>query len=82
MRRRNLRLICFDLDNTLYDYGMAEAEAEAHIAGIIAKSIGLKSLLRFLMPSILLRESICIAMLNQENIQGGSGWRRQQAGLG
>src|SRR3989338_5867834 len=44
MRRRNLRLICFDLDNTLYDYGMAEAEAEAHIAGIIAKSIGLKPL--------------------------------------
>lgn len=36
---RKIRIVCFDLDNTLYDYGIAEAEAEAHIASIIARKI-------------------------------------------
>jgi len=35
MKKKCIRLICFDLDNTLYDYSSAEAEAEVHIAGII-----------------------------------------------
>jgi len=30
--KRKIRLICFDLDNTLFDYRSAEAETEAYIA--------------------------------------------------
>jgi 2-haloacid dehalogenase len=30
--KRKLSLICFDLDNTLYDYSTAEAQTEAYIA--------------------------------------------------
>ncbi|MGV8151074.1 MAG: HAD family hydrolase [Candidatus Woesearchaeota archaeon] len=32
-------MICFDLDNTLCNYGSAEAEAEAHIASILSKEV-------------------------------------------
>lgn len=38
-KRREIKLICFDLDNTLEDYGSAESEIEAHIAEIIHKKI-------------------------------------------
>ena len=37
--RKEVKLICFDLDNTLYDFGSAEAEAEAHLAEIIHRDI-------------------------------------------
>ena len=36
-KKRKIKLICFDLDNTLYDYGIAEAETEAYIAKIICE---------------------------------------------
>lgn len=40
LKKKKLKLICFDIDNTLVDYGMAESEAEAHISSILAKSTG------------------------------------------
>lgn len=37
---KKLKLICFDIDNTLVDYGTAESEAEVHISEILSKSTG------------------------------------------
>jgi putative hydrolase of the HAD superfamily len=36
-KKRVIKLICFDLDNTLYDYGTAEAETEVHMAVMISE---------------------------------------------
>lgn len=44
LRRQKLKLICFDLDNTLYDFGSAEAETEAHISEILSKKIGKRTI--------------------------------------
>lgn len=41
--KKKIKLICFDLDNTLCDYGTAEAETEAYIAQLIADKIEAKS---------------------------------------
>ncbi len=38
-RKKEINLICFDLDNTLEDYGAAESETEAHVAEFINKKI-------------------------------------------
>ncbi|HIH31404.1 TPA: HAD family hydrolase [Candidatus Woesearchaeota archaeon] len=32
-----LKLVCFDLDNTLYDFALAEAETEVYLAELISK---------------------------------------------
>lgn len=40
LKNKRLKLICFDIDNTLVDYGMAESEAEAHISKMLSKSTG------------------------------------------
>ncbi len=40
LKKKRLKLICFDIDNTLVDYGMAESEAEAHISKMLSKSTG------------------------------------------
>ncbi len=39
-RKNKLRLVCFDIDNTLFDYGMAEAESDAHICEVLSKKTG------------------------------------------
>lgn len=44
LKKKKLKLICFDIDNTLVDYGMAESEAEAHISELIAKATGKKTI--------------------------------------
>lgn len=40
LKKKKLKLICFDIDNTLVSYGMAESEAEAHISELLTKSTG------------------------------------------
>lgn len=42
--RRKLKLICFDIDNTLFDYGMAEAESDAHICEVLSKKLRAKTM--------------------------------------
>jgi len=37
--KRRVHLVCFDLDNTLCDFGAAESETEAYVAGLIVKDI-------------------------------------------
>jgi len=36
---KEVKLVCFDIDNTLCDFGSAESETEAYMAEIIAKDI-------------------------------------------
>lgn len=43
-RKNKLKLICFDIDNTLFDYGMAEAESDAHICEVLSKKTGKKTI--------------------------------------
>jgi HAD superfamily hydrolase (TIGR01509 family) len=37
--KRDIKLVCFDLDNTLYNFGDAEAQTEANIAKILERDI-------------------------------------------
>lgn len=37
--RKNIKLICFDIDNTLCDFASAEAVAEAHMSEVISNDI-------------------------------------------
>ncbi len=41
--KKHIQLVCFDLDNTLYDYGTAEAQTEVYLAQLIAADINKKS---------------------------------------
>ena len=36
-KKKEIKLLCFDLDNTLEDYGSAESETEVYIAKLISK---------------------------------------------
>ncbi len=37
--RKKIRLVCFDMDNTLYDFNTPEAEAEVYMSKVILKDI-------------------------------------------
>ncbi|GIU69975.1 MAG: 2-haloalkanoic acid dehalogenase [Candidatus Woesearchaeota archaeon] len=42
--KKRLKLICFDIDNTLINYGTAESDAEVHISELLSKKLRVKTI--------------------------------------